>query len=161
MGKAALRKSLVNMNELVQDVIDELRAGGMSIPIIQIGELRPAVADINLMKQVWINLISNAIKYSSKTKESVIEIRMEHAPGKHVYAIQDNGVGFDMKYYNKLFGVFQRLHNQSEFAGTGVGLALVQRVIHRHEGAVWAESKLNEGTTFYFSLPDAAVPIDY
>jgi light-regulated signal transduction histidine kinase (bacteriophytochrome) len=99
-----------------------------------------------------VNLISNAIKYSKNKPEIKIEIGSFPKGDQNVYYVKDNGVGFDMKYYNKLFGVFQRLHSQEEFEGTGVGLAIINRIIQKHHGEVWAESKLNEETTFYFSL---------
>jgi light-regulated signal transduction histidine kinase (bacteriophytochrome) len=115
--------------------------------------LVPANGDRSLIKQVWINLLSNAIKYSRYKKEIRVEIGAFTKDQFVVYYVKDYGAGFDMQYYDKLFGVFQRLHSQEEFEGTGIGLAIVQKVVHRHQGIVWAESKLEEGTTFYFSLP--------
>jgi light-regulated signal transduction histidine kinase (bacteriophytochrome) len=104
------------------------------------------------IKQVWLNLISNAIKYTNQKESSVIEISSE-LTGNHItYSIKDNGAGFDMRYANKLFGVFQRLHSEEEFEGTGVGLALVHRIISKHGGNIWAEAKVNEGATFHFTL---------
>jgi light-regulated signal transduction histidine kinase (bacteriophytochrome) len=115
--------------------------------------LPAATGDPVLIRQVWANLISNAIKFSSKRDHAVIRLRGREEPGEYIYSVSDNGAGFDMNYANKLFGVFQRLHNQKEFSGTGVGLAIVQRIIHRHGGRIWAESQPNQGATFYFSLP--------
>jgi light-regulated signal transduction histidine kinase (bacteriophytochrome) len=112
----------------------------------------PAVADPTLMRQVWTNLLSNAIKFSSKRERSVIKVSGELKEGESVYAVQDNGAGFDMQYVQKLFGVFQRLHGMREFEGTGVGLALVQRVIRRHGGRVWANGETDRGATFFFAL---------
>ncbi|HEX2682708.1 MAG TPA: ATP-binding protein, partial [Ferruginibacter sp.] len=112
-----------------------------------------AWGDHNLLRQVWINIISNAIKYSSGRNEPVVEIGVKYRENRPVYYVKDNGAGFNMKYADKLFGVFQRLHRQDEFSGTGVGLALVQRIILRHGGTIWAEAVEQEGATFYFSLP--------
>ena len=119
----------------------------------KIKELLPANGDYALMKQVWINLISNAVKYSQNATKPFIEIGSYFKDNFVVYYIKDNGAGFDMQYYDKLFGVFQRLHSEQEFEGTGIGLAIVQKIIHRHGGSAWAESTVNEGSTFYFTLP--------
>ncbi len=108
-----------------------------------------------MMKQVWVNLISNAIKYSQHKEISVIEIGSSSLGNETVYYIKDNGAGFDMQYAHKLFGVFQRLHRVTEFAGTGVGLAIVKRIVDRHGGRVWAEAKPDQGATFYFSIPNS------
>lgn len=118
-----------------------------------IDTLPETYADPTYIKQVWINLISNAIKFSSLRKTPKIEIGGYTEKGFHVYFINDNGVGFNPEYAHKLFGVFQRLHKTDEYEGTGVGLAIVQRIIHRHGGKVWAEGKEGRGATFYFSLP--------
>jgi light-regulated signal transduction histidine kinase (bacteriophytochrome) len=111
-----------------------------------------ANGDKNLLGLVLQNLLGNAWKYTSKTAEPRIEIGIAEQTGKQAYFVRDNGVGFDMTYANKLFQPFQRLHKATEFAGTGIGLATVQRIIHRHGGEVWAESKVGEGATFYFTL---------
>jgi light-regulated signal transduction histidine kinase (bacteriophytochrome) len=108
------------------------------------------------MKQVWANLIHNAVKYSSKKEAPVIEIGMQETGEEMVYYVKDNGSGFNMKYADKLFAPFQRLHNDQEFEGTGVGLATAQRIVNKHGGKVWAEGKVNEGATFYFTIPDKA-----
>ena len=107
-----------------------------------------------MIQQVWVNLLSNAFKFSGKVENPEIEIYGEKKKDGFTFRVQDNGAGFDPKYMNKLFGVFQRLHRVEEFEGTGVGLALVKRIIHKHGGEVWAESELNQGATFYFSIPD-------
>jgi light-regulated signal transduction histidine kinase (bacteriophytochrome) len=120
---------------------------------IEINKMPVVNADSSLIKQVWINLISNALKYSRKSEKKKIEIGAEELDSKIVFWIKDYGVGFNEKYLSKLFGVFQRLHSEKEFEGTGVGLAIVQRIIHRHGGNVWANGEINKGATFYFSLP--------
>jgi len=117
-----------------------------------IGELSPCYADAILLNQVFANLVSNAVKFSRKKPDAHIEIGSTHTERGIAYFVRDNGVGFDMQYANKLFGVFQRLHHVDEFEGTGVGLAIVQRIVHRHHGEIWAESEPGKGTTFYFTL---------
>lgn len=106
-----------------------------------------------MMEQVVINLLSNAIKYSSKVQAPLIKVGFTDSNGTPTYFVKDNGVGFSMEHYNKLFGAFQRLHSREEFEGTGIGLLLVKKIIENHGGTVWAESKINEGATFYFTFP--------
>jgi len=142
------------MAGLAREVVDELRNG--SEATIELRELPRAQADRSLMRQVWANLVGNARKYSGKRKNARIELGGREDGGENVYWVRDNGVGFDMRYVGKLFGVFQRLHRSEEFAGTGVGLAIVQRVVARHGGRVWAEAKPGEGACFHFSLPRQA-----
>jgi light-regulated signal transduction histidine kinase (bacteriophytochrome) len=120
---------------------------------IVVAKLPTARGDRALLKQVWINLLANAIKFSGAKEAPVIEVAGDNNAAEVVYRVADNGAGFDMQYYKKLFGVFQRLHSTDEFPGTGVGLAIVHRVVSRHGGRVWAEGKLNEGATFSFALP--------
>jgi light-regulated signal transduction histidine kinase (bacteriophytochrome) len=157
LGRQAMSTSEVAMGRLAEEVIKEALDGrGGTPPHIDLAALPPAQGDRALLRQVWVNLISNALKYTSRAREARIEISAYRDGAENVYRIRDNGVGFDMKYYAKLFGVFQRLHRGDEFAGTGVGLAIVQRVVLRHLGRVWAEGKLNVGATFYFALPAKA-----
>ena len=115
--------------------------------------LNPAYGDPALIRQVFSNLLSNAIKFTEPRSLALIEVGCDTAKDPPVYVVRDNGVGFDMRYADKLFGVFQRLHSQEEFEGTGVGLAIVQRIIISHGGQVWAESQVDVGTSIYFTLP--------
>jgi signal transduction histidine kinase len=154
LGKTEIRRHRIEMNRLVQEALEELRASDVCLPVqLYIRNLAPAWGDGNLIKQVWINLISNAIKYSSTKNEPEIEIGMLSQESRNIYFVKDNGVGFNMSYYQKLFGVFQRLHKEEEFTGTGVGLAIVERIVSRHDGQIWADARENEGAIFYFSLP--------
>jgi signal transduction histidine kinase len=155
LGRQDVKKTRVDMTELAEKSLGELMKSEESAEKaeIKIDRLPFAQCDANLMQQVFINLLSNAIKYSSKQNDPRIHIAAYADKRKNVYYVRDNGAGFDMKYYNKLFGVFQRLHTQEEFKGTGIGLAIVQKIILRHGGDVWAESSEGKGTTFYFSLP--------
>lgn len=154
LGRQGIATAPIDMRELVQGVVTELTqhvdAGRIDV---RIGDLAPVEGDRSMLRQVFVNLIANALKFSSTRPKSVVEIGHEAREREHVYYVRDNGVGFDMQYANKLFGVFQRLHRQQDFEGTGVGLAIVQRVVHRHGGKVWAESKPDAGAVFSFSLP--------
>jgi PAS domain S-box-containing protein len=144
----------VDMQKMVKSMYYEVTDENTRKRIeINIGNICNSPADINMIKQVWINLLSNAIKFSSKREKSIISVSCKAEKGKCVYCIKDNGAGFDMNYANKMFGVFQRLHSEKDFEGTGVGLAIVQNIIHRHGGEVWAESEIDKGASFYFSLP--------
>jgi PAS domain S-box-containing protein len=154
LGKAGVHQKQVNMKELVQQVVDEVNGDTPNFRAeTRVGELKACICDPILMKQVWINLIGNAVKYSSKKDSPMVEIGMDTADGEPVYFVKDNGAGFDMKHADRMFGVFQRLHEAKEFEGTGVGLATVQRIIEKHGGRIWAEGKVNEGATFSFTLP--------
>ena len=154
LGRKEIKKSEINMNELTQSVLKEISSAMSHHAEIVFDNLPPVMADYALMEHVMTNLLSNAIKYSSKQEKPVIEITSKKENGALIYAVSDNGVGFNMKYAHKLFGVFQRLHSEQEFQGTGVGLAIAERIIHKHNGKIWAEGKVGEGATFYFSLPD-------
>jgi PAS domain S-box-containing protein len=156
MGRAELQRSKVNLKALVQAVVSELEVDGKERKIRWVIGLLPDVeADPAMLRLALINLLANAVKYTGTREEAVIEIgAIEHAPEGTVVFVKDNGVGFDMRYADKLFGVFQRLHRQEEFPGTGIGLANVRRIVHRHGGKTWAEGVLSQGATFYFSLPD-------
>lgn len=151
LGRKDLQKKPVNMNDLLTEVIAELKDANDHY-ILKIGDLPSTLADRSLIKQVFINLLLNAIKYSGKKEKPIVEIGSLTENGKTVYFVKDNGAGFDMKYYDKLFGVFQRLHSLTEFEGTGAGLAIVQRIIKKHHGTVWAEAEIDGGACFYFSI---------
>jgi len=154
IGKQGISVMNVGMKELADSVVAELKQEYPNTEHqVNVKMLENIKGDKNMLKQVLINLISNALKYSGKKKEAMIEIGSYKKDNHYIYYIKDNGVGFDMLYYDKLFGVFQRLHSTDEFEGTGVGLAIVQRIITKHGGKVWAEGKVNEGACFYFSLP--------
>ena len=152
LGKKQLAVSAIDMAKMAREVFGELAPDGHHI-IFKLDSLPPAQGDPVLVRQAWVNLLSNAIKFSGTRKQPEIEVRGYADDVLNVYGVKDNGVGFDASYYDKLFGVFQRLHSDEEFPGTGVGLAIVQRVVARHDGRVWAESKIGEGATFCFSLP--------
>lgn len=155
---ARLNRSLmelfpIDVKDMVREIFLSLTTESQRSRIqFQLDEVPAMLGDTSLMRQVWQNLIENAVKFSSKREVAQIHIGWFKEADKSVYFIRDNGVGFDMKYMDKLFGVFQRFHKASEFEGTGVGMAIVQRIIQRHGGHIWAESKVNEGTTFYFSF---------
>lgn len=154
LGRKEVNSKDIHMDSLVRGVTNEFLSSDSenNNVEIKIQTLPAASGDQALVKQVWVNLVSNAVKYSSKQKKILIEIGSYPKGDQNVYYVKDNGVGFDMQYYDKLFGVFQRLHSQEDFEGTGVGLAISQRIVQKHHGEIWAESKLNEGATFYFSL---------
>ncbi len=153
LGREKLNPQKVNTDQLVRRTLEELSAETEGRELeVRIGELPPGQGDPALLKQVWINLLSNALKYSRNRKPAVVEIGCALEGGEPVYFVRDNGAGFDMEYANKLFGVFQRLHLAEEFEGTGVGLAIVKRIIQRHGGRVWATAAVDRGATFYFTL---------
>ena len=152
LGRKEIKKVQVNMNELASTAIEELNRLMPNHAAIQLSPLPDVEGDYTLLYQVMINLIGNAIKYSSKKEKPVIAIYTEQKEGKTIFTVKDNGAGFDMRFAEKLFGVFQRLHSEQEFEGNGVGLAIVQRIINKHGGKIWGEGKENEGASFYFTL---------
>jgi len=154
LGRQEVKKSIIDTILLVNEIYKELRKASPKRDIeFVVGDLPVARADGDMLRQVWTNLLSNAIKFTGQTEKAKIEIGSTSDNSSITFYVKDNGAGFDMKYVNKLFGVFQRLHSVEEFEGTGVGLANVKRIIERHGGKVWAEGKVGEGATIYFSLP--------
>ena len=156
VGRKEISKTVINTNSLVHAVITEITAQepGRNIHF-SVDELHPSYGDPNLLRQVWLNLISNAFKYTRKRAEAKVQITSRREHDEVVFTIEDNGTGFDMQYSAKLFGVFQRLHRHNDFEGTGVGLAIVHRIITRHGGRVWADANVDQGATFFFALPAA------
>ena len=157
MGRAELRKTKVNVEGLLQEVLQETRRDSQGRVIEwEIGPLPTVLGDRSMLKQAWLNLISNAVKYTRAREPARIEVHCQKSRDHEwQFSVRDNGAGFDMKFAEKLFGVFQRLHRADEFEGTGIGLANVRRIVHRHGGRTWAEGKVNEGASFYFTLPDS------
>jgi len=157
LGRAPMLNTLVNMSRLAHEVMEEITTTSGIRPIFVIPELPAIRGDRVLLRQVWVNLLSNALKYASKKSEPEISVWATAENDNTVYHVRDNGVGFDMRYADKLFGVFQRLHRANEFPGTGVGLAIVMRIVTRHGGSVRADARLGEGATFSFTLPTGSV----
>ena len=157
VGRQALVTTSVDLTAQAESVVDELRrtANGVAVEVT-IHPLPTVAGDATLLRLVLANLIGNAFKFSRNRSHPRVEIGARREGSEVTCYVKDNGAGFDMRFKDKLFGVFQRLHHVEEFEGTGVGLALAQRIIDRHDGRIWAEGKLNEGATFYFALPNAA-----
>ena len=154
MTMRALRKrNLANQLHWVKDGAEARAIHKGPEAVIDLGELPPALGDSTVIRHVWSNLLGNALKFSATRSPPRISISGRIEGGQTLYAVQDNGVGFDMRYADKLFGVFQRLHRQEDFPGTGIGLANVKRVLDRHGGRIWAEAEVGKGATFYFWLP--------
>jgi signal transduction histidine kinase len=153
LGRKPLEMGPVDMAALAEAVVQEVRHAdqGRNVEVI-VGHLPTAMGDAGLLRQAVSNLVANAFKFTRPRARARIEIGSQADGDETVYYVRDNGAGFDMKYATKLFGVFQRLHRESDFEGTGVGLALVQRIVHRHGGRVWAEAQVDQGATFYFTL---------
>jgi light-regulated signal transduction histidine kinase (bacteriophytochrome) len=162
VGRAEMTIGPVDMEQILAEALGPIReeAGDRDIEW-SIDPLPPVTGDPALLRQVWVNLLGNAVKYSRDRDPARIEVGAsdggprvaDNASLEDVFFVRDNGVGFDMQYAHKLFGVFQRLHSSAQFEGTGIGLANVERIITRHGGRVWAEAELNQGATFYFALP--------
>ena len=153
LSRQSLSKGRVNIFEMVNTIVQELRneAGDRELEI-RIGELPEVDGDASLLRQVFVNLLSNAFKFTRKNK-ALIEVGCDTAGAENVFFVKDNGAGFDMAYSQKLFSVFQRLHAEDQFEGTGVGLSIVQRIVQRHHGRVWAQAEVGKGATFYVALP--------
>ena len=156
MGRQPLNKQAVRPASIVRRVLEDLHAerNGRNVEI-SVGNLPTCEADPMLLQQVFANLLSNALKYSSQRDPAIIKVDCQQNDSIAIYFVQDNGAGFDMQYADKLFGVFQRLHRSDEFEGNGVGLAIAQRIVHRHGGRMWAVAELDKGATFYFTLERA------
>jgi light-regulated signal transduction histidine kinase (bacteriophytochrome) len=153
LGRKPIAPVEMDMDALVAEVVREIQSSlADTRTVIETAKLPPAQGDRAMVRQVWINLLSNAMKFSGKSDHPKVEIGASRQGTEDIYWVKDSGIGFDMQYYGKLFGVFQRLHSAEEFPGTGVGLAIVQRVVTRHGGRVWADSKPGAGATFYFTL---------
>jgi light-regulated signal transduction histidine kinase (bacteriophytochrome) len=155
LGRKELVKTNIGMNQLVTEVMKEVSDGKQNTSVITVEDLPDCLADRGLIYQVWVNLISNAIKYSSKKENPVIHIGSKINDNQVVYFIKDNGAGFNMDYAKMLFKVFQRLHSPKEFEGTGIGLAIIARIIAKHGGNVWAEGEVDKGATFFFTISNS------
>jgi light-regulated signal transduction histidine kinase (bacteriophytochrome) len=153
LSRQAMQEQPVSVTKLVREVLSDLRdeQGDRQIEV-SVEDLPDCVADRALLERVFTNLLSNALKFTRNRRPARIEVGTQREAGEAIYFVRDNGVGFDMRYADKLFGVFQRLHRAEEFKGTGVGLVIVQRIVHRHGGHIWAEAELDKGATFYFTL---------
>jgi hypothetical protein len=156
LGRQPLTKRRLHVSSLVQEVLEEFRAEREGRRLeVRVGPLPDCLGDAALLKAALTNLVSNAFKFTRRKEGAEIEIGCREQDGGKAYFVRDNGAGFDMQYAEKLFGVFQRLHRAEDFEGTGVGLSIVQRIIQRHGGRIWAEAAVDKGATFYFTLPQA------
>lgn len=154
-GRHEMRISPIDMESLVKNIFEEMKPSIENRNVqMEVKSLPSTYGDRTLINQVLTNLISNSIKFTRIKEEAIIEVGAKEGKDENVYYVKDNGAGFDMKYVNKLFGLFQRLHGTDEFEGTGVGLSIVQRIIRRHGGRVWGEGEINNGATIYFTLPN-------
>ncbi len=158
LGRQQLMETLIDLEVLARAIFEELAAQTPERKIqFVVHSVPPALGDKAMLRQVLVNLLSNAIKFTRPRAEAVIEFGYAQEHGQGAYYVRDNGVGFDMQYVGKLFGVFQRLHAVAEFEGTGVGLAIVFRIVTRHGGRVWAQGQVDRGATFYFTLPEGRI----
>lgn len=158
LGRHEIKKVSVNLTTMAKQIFEQLRFQELERNLqLIIRDLPPAYGDQSLLYQVMMNLLSNAIKYTKPRKTAVIEVDSKNEENETIYYIKDNGIGFDERYADKLFGVFQRLHGSDQYEGTGVGLAIVERIIQRHGGRVWVKGKVDEGAVFYFALPKEQV----
>jgi PAS domain S-box-containing protein len=154
LSEVELSSATVDIGGMIREVWEEIKAENPDRRLtLKIGDIPPCRGDRALVRQVLVNILSNAVKFTRSREEALIEAGGESKEDKNLYYIRDNGIGFEMQYHDKMFGVFQRLHGADEFEGTGVGLAIVRRIIHRHGGRVWAEGEIDKGACFYFSLP--------
>ena len=153
LGRKALDQEELDMTAMATQCVADVLQVNWARPQVMVAPLPPCRGDRTLLRQVWTNLIANAVKYSQQSPDAHIEIRGRVEDGECLYSVTDNGVGFDMQYYHKLFGVFQRLHGVEEFPGTGVGLAIVMRIVTKHGGRIWAEAAVGQGATFFFTMP--------
>jgi signal transduction histidine kinase len=153
LGRKPLCKRPGQLAGLVQQVLAELAEERGSRQVeVRVGVLPDCIADLSLLKHVYVNLLSNAMKFTRRVETAIIEVGCLEQADEKVYFVRDNGAGFDMRYAQNLFGVFQRLHQVEEFEGTGAGLSIAQQIIHRHGGRIWAEAEVNKGATFFFTL---------
>jgi len=157
LGRQPILNAVVNMTALAREAVASGSPADGANVVFTIPELPAVRGDRTLLRQVWVNLISNAVKYAGKKTAPEVGVWTTTDGATTWYHVRDNGVGFDMRYANKLFGVFQRLHRADEFPGTGVGLAIVMRIVQRHGGAVRADARLGEGATFSFALPNGGM----
>ncbi len=154
IGRQRMEAEAVDMTRLAREVaLEQAESAGSAAAIFEIAELPGAVGDRALLRAVWSQLLSNAVKFSNPETGPCIEIGATKEPGRTVYHVRDHGIGFDMLYAEKLFGIFQKLHGGDAYPGLGVGLAIVKRIVQRHRGAVWADARPGEGATFFFGLP--------
>jgi two-component system sensor histidine kinase/response regulator len=155
LGRQRLARQPVATADLVREVLEDLRREQVDRQVeIRVGDLPDCVGDPALLRQVLVNLLSNAFKFTRQKENAIIEVGYRRQEGEQVYFVKDNGAGFDMQYAQRLFNAFQRLHRADEFEGTGIGLSIVQRIIVRHGGRIWAEAQVDQGATFFFGLPD-------